>query len=381
MLIAVLLLNVVIAGNASDGVFQIKRTVVVSGLANPWDMAFLNAHEAVVSEKNGGLKRVNLTTGAVYDIKGLPNDVEHIKPEDRRDNSGLFGVALHPDFERNGFVYLAYSASKGVLSTTQLIRAKLQADQLQQIEVLLTATPFSEDRFHYGGGLVFGMDGKLYMTVGERYFNEIDQPLVPVAQDVKDRRGKIYRINADGSIPDDNPDFGAGAVPGVYAIGIRAAQGLTVHPVSGDVWFTEHGPRQGDEINVLKAGANYGWPNKTTGSYRNENYMPRHVEGAVYTDPVWSWPQTVAPTGLTFYTGAEFPHWRGSLLVAGLSAGSLWRLTVQEQKVKSLQQLFVDERVRLRNVKQSPDGRLYVLTDEMNGRILRIDAVTEKDLP
>ena len=364
----------------SEGAVSVKRTTVAQGLANPWDMAFISANEAIVTEKNGGLKRVDLTTGEIQVIQGLPDDVEHIKPEDRRDNSGLFGVVLDPDFKNNNLVYVSYSAGKGGLSTTQLMRAQLKQNQLQNIHVLLTAEPFSADRFHYGGGLVFGADGRLYMTVGERYFREIDQPPLPVSQDITDRRGKIYRINPDGSIPEDNPVLGEGAVPGIYAWGIRAAQGLTLNLLTGDIWFSEHGPRQGDEINLLSAGANYGWPNRTTGSYRDQNYIPKSVEGAVYTDPIWSWPQTVAPTGLTFYTGEQFPHWHGSLFVAGLSAGSLWRLSLQGQQVKSLEQLFVDEPVRLRNIKQSPDGRLYMLTDEINGRILRIDQYMEKDL-
>ncbi|WP_395377298.1 PQQ-dependent sugar dehydrogenase [Marinicella sp. W31] len=368
------------SGSVDANAFKVKRTTVVQGLANPWDIAFINADEALVTEKNGGLKRVNMSTGEVNNIAGLPLDVEHISPTDRRDNSGLFGIALDPDFSRNKYIYLAYSAGLGGLSTTRLIKAKLQRDQLQDIQVLLTAEPFSIDRFHYGGGLVFGVDGKLYLTVGERYFNEIDQPSLPVAQDIQDRRGKIYRINSDGSIPKDNPVLGQKAVPGIYALGIRAAQGLTVHPTRGEIWFTEHGPRQGDEVNVLAAGANYGWPNKTKGRYRNQNYLPKHIEGAVYTDPVWSWSQTVAPTGLTFYSGSEFPHWHGSLFVAGLSAGSLWRLSFQGQQVKAVQQLFVDDPVRLRSIKQSPDGRLYMLTDEINGRILRLDLNKEKGL-
>jgi glucose/arabinose dehydrogenase len=221
--------------------------------------------------------------------------------------------------------------------------------------------------------MTFGLDGKLYFTIGERLFNEKDEPALPIAQNVEDKRGKIYRINPDGSIPRDNPDFGPGAVPGLYAIGIRAAQGITCNPVTNKIWFSEHGTHQGDEINVLAPHANYGWPVKTTGKYRYTEYVPPVIHGA-FTDPVWSWLHTVAPTGLLFYTGDEFSSWKNNLLVAGLSRGSLWRMTIEGDRVKSAEELFVDDRKRLRKVVQSPGGKLYVLTDEIHGMLIRIRA-------
>lgn len=355
---------------------EATRVVVASGLAHPWDMAFLSAREALVTEKQGGIKRVDLLDGSQRTIRGLPADLDNLRRDDPRDNSGVFGIVLHPQYADNGWIYIAYSAldpsSDVVATATKVIRARLSGDTLIDRETLLVGEPYSGDRFHYGGGLVFGRDGKLYITLGERFFNEADQPALPVAQDSADPRGAIHRINADGSPPADNPDWGEGAPPSLYAQGIRAAQGLALHPDSGEIWFSEHGSRQGDEINVLSAGANYGWPIVTSGSYRNRDYQPPQLPGVAFTPPLWSWDETVAPAGLAFYTGSEFAAWRGSLFVAGLSRGSLWRLQLQGRRVVSAEKLFDDEPVRLRQVKQGPDGRLYLLTDESDGRILRL---------
>ena len=351
------------------------QTTIAGGLAHPWDMAFLSASEALVTEKDGGLQRVSLTTGAVSPIAGFPDDLDNIRRGDPRDNSGMFGVVLDPAYAENGWIYVAYSAGDAAGTATRVIRARLDADDaLNDIEEVFLATPLSTDRFHYGGGLVFGADGKLYVTIGERFFNERDQPALPVSQDPADARGKIYRLNPDGSIPEDNPAFGAGATPGLYAMGIRASQGLTLNPASGVIWFSEHGSRQGDEINILRPGANYGWPVRTIGAYRNADYVPPSLDDRSYADPAYAWEETTAPTGLAFYTGSDFPQWRGDLFVAGLSRGSLWRLDIEGETVRSAERLFEDAPVRLRNVKQSPDGKLYLLTDEADGRIIRIDA-------
>jgi len=258
------------------------------------------------------------------------------------------------------------------MRTTKIIRAVLKNNSLQQVKTLFVAEPYTHERYHYGGGMVFGKDGKLYFTIGERLFSEKDQPVVPIAQDIQDRRGKIYRINPDGTIPDDNPDFGAKATPGLYAIGIRAAQGIALDTLSGKIWFSEHGTHQGDEINVLKAKANYGWPMKTTGKYRYAEYAPQAIPGNNYSDPAWFWLQTVAPTGLHFYSGNEFAAWNRNLLVGGLSRGSLWRMVIEGETIKSAEELFTDERLRIRKVAQSPAGKLYILSDEVNGKIIRI---------
>lgn len=348
-----------------------EKEVVLTGLNRPWSMAFMSEEEVLISQKEGDLLRVNLQTKTRTPIKNFPTDaVDSLAGFG--DNTGKFEVLLDPNFAQNKFIYLSYAAKGEGGKTTKVIRATLENDALSNVKTLLVASPYTHNRHHYGGGMVFGYDGKLYITIGERLFTEQDEPALPIAQNVQDRRGKIYRINSDGTIPNDNPDFGPNAVKGLFAIGIRAAQGLAMHPTTQAIWFTEHGTHQGDEINVLKAGANYGWPIKTTGKYRYDGYAPPQLKDSTYTNPVWHWSHTVAPTGLVFYKGEEFPAWKGSLLVPGLSKGSLWRISIEGETVKSAEELFLDSRVRARKVVQSPLGRLYLLTDEANGQVIRI---------
>lgn len=370
------------------------KETIIDGLSRPWSMAFLSENEVLLSEKDGDLLRIDLITKEKYIIKGFPNDRTDSLSYKKADyplgifpsglpdgakvtyNAGILEVVSDPNFPSNQFLYISYTAKGEGGATTKVIRAQLENDSLTNIKPLLLALPYSHGLFHFGGGMTFGPDGKLYVTVGERLFNEDNQPETPIAQDLTDGRGKIYRLNSDGSIPDDNPDFGPDAIPGLYATGIRAAQGITVEPRTGNIWFSEHGTNQGDEINLLKKGTNYGWPIVTTGTYRGDKFVPKKVEGIDYTDPVWYWKHTVAPTGLTFYTGDEFPEWKNNLIVPGLSRGSLWRIRIEGETVKSMEELFLDNRQRSRKAIQSPEGKLYILTEDMadrkNGKIIRI---------
>ncbi|TRX62593.1 PQQ-dependent sugar dehydrogenase [Fulvivirga sp. M361] len=349
------------------------KEVVFNGLKHPWSIAFLSEEEALVTEKDGDLVKVNLSTKAKQVIQGFPTDLtDSIRIKRHGDNSGIFEVVIHPDFDTNAYIYLSYAAKRsGEGTTTKVVRARLDGTSLHDVITILEAGPFTREYYHYGGGMVFGADGKLYITVGERLFWEKDEPEIPIAQDVKDKRGKIYRFNSDGRVPKDNPDFGEGAVPGLYALGIRAAQGIAMQPVYGNLWFSEHGTIRGDEINLLKPGANYGWPLTTSGELRSKDYVPPKLEVDL-TPPTWYWPHTVAPTGLTFYTGDEFPEWKNDLLVPGLSRGSFWRFRIEKDVIKSAEELFLDSRVRSRKIAQSPEGKLYMLTDEPNGKIVRI---------
>ncbi len=366
-----------------------QRKVIMDGLKHPWSMDFISAEEAIVAEKDGDLLLVNLASKEKQVIGGFPDDLfttlqldvskypdgTYPKGADGRMvrwNAGILEVLLDPDFSENRTIYISYVAQKGDKYALKVIRASLENNQLQDIKTLLNPGPYVPGLFHFGGGITFGEDGKLYITVGERLFYEHLKEGLGIAQDLTDARGKIYRINPDGSIPSDNPDFGAGAVKGIYALGIRAAQGITVEPHTNKIWFSEHGTNQGDELNLLEAGTNYGWPNVTTGGYRSKDYKAADVPNAVFTDPLHYWKQTVAPTGLAFYTGTEFPEWYGNLIVPGLSRGSLWRITLDGTVVKAVEELFTDEHVRLRKATMSPDGKLYLLTDEDNGRIFEV---------
>lgn len=355
---------------ASIATPQIETTTVATGLKHPWSMAFLPGGDLLVSEKEGGLVRV-IADGTKFPIAGMPDDLDNVR-QTRGDNSGLFDVVLHPEFSRNRRLYFAYASKDPAGATTRLATARLLDDRLVDTRVLFDATPRSGERFHYGGGLLIDRSRRLYLTVGERHYHERDNPPLPTAQDPADRRGKIYRFDLDGQPAADNPDFGAGAVPGLYATGIRAAQGLAQAADGDRIWMSEHGPTRGDEINLLQPRANYGWPVKTDGTYRNTEYRPQSLPDAIYTDSVWSWnDRTVAPTGLTVYSGSQFPEWRGDLLVTGLGGGHLMRIDLDGDRVVGVDYLL--EGTRLRNVKQAPDGTLYLLTDEPEGRVLHVE--------
>jgi len=371
-MLLVRLVSLLAAVSASAAVPAIDLVTVATGLRHPWSMAFLPGGDFLVTEKDGGFVRVT-GSGTLVPIAGTPADLDN----ERRlagDNSGLFDVVLHPRFTATRRLYFAYAAKGDGGTTTRLATARLVDDRLIETTTLFEATPRSAVRHHYGGGLLIGRDGLLYLTVGERFFHERDNPPLPAAQDPADRRGKVYRFALDGSPAPDNPGFGPLAVPGLYAIGVRAAQGLAQDPGSGRIWMSDHGPVGGDELNVLEAGANYGWPIETAGRYRNADYTPgRALPDARYRAPAWAFTdRTVAPAGLVAYSGTEFPDWQGDLIIAGLSRGYLLRAEVEGERVVAIHDLMDDPRVRLRNVKQAPDGALYLLTDEREGRLIRV---------
>lgn len=364
------------------------KELVLENLAHPWSIAFINADEAFISEKDGDLLHVNLTNQSRTQIKGFPEDlftpqfiqVDKYPPRTYPNsldgktisgNGGMLDIVLHPDFDKNSQVFISYVSEIEETYALKVIRAKIVDHTLTDIKTILNPGPYVPGLWHFGGGLCIS-EQQLYITVGERLFFEDLKQGLPIAQDVEDARGAIYRLNLDGSVPSDNPDFGENAIPGMYAFGIRAAQGITPRPETKDIWFSEHGTNQGDELNLLQAGANYGWPNITTGTWRSKDYVPDTLDNPVYTDPRHYWKQTVAPTGLVFYTGNEFPLWRGNLIVPGLSRGSLWRMVLDGNTIVSAEELFLNDHVRSRKVMQSPDGHLYLLTDEDNGKLIRI---------
>ncbi|MFK7951582.1 MAG: PQQ-dependent sugar dehydrogenase [Ekhidna sp.] len=375
---------------AEEMVAQPQKEIILDGLNHPWSMAFLSETDVLITEKDGDLLHVDLHTGEQIAIEGLPKDVARAVTIDtskvakgvfpsqahgltRSFNAGWFQVLLDPDFKDNSYIYLSYAAeNKQKQSTTKVIRGVLKENKLSKVETLFEAAPYTHGLFHYGGGMIFGSDKKLYITIGERNYEEYLNPPTPLAQDVSDKRGKVIRINSDGSIPSDNPDFGPNAIDGLYAMGIRASQGLTIHPQTQDIWFSEHGTMQGDELNIMKKGANYGWPYQTSGKYRSSNYNPTIPKGLEFTNPIHFWDKTIAPTGLAFYHGRAFPQWEGDLLVPGLSRGGLWRMSIENDKVVSAEELLLNDRVRLRKVAISPKGQLYLLTDEENGKLIKL---------
>lgn len=364
------------------------KEVILDSLAHPWSMAFINQEEAFISEKDGHLLRVNLKNKERTIIKGFPDDLftplflnvseypPRLYPTSLdgqliRGNAGILDVLLHPDFNETGQIFLSYISQKDKTYALKVISAIVKDDSLTAIKTILNPGPYVPGLWHFGGGLCI-QNEHLFITVGERLFFEDYKKGLPIAQDVTDARGAIYRLDLDGSTPVDNPDLGPEAPPGMYAFGIRAAQGITTRPGTQQIWFSEHGTNQGDELNLLIPGANYGWPNMTTGTWRSPGYEPDALPNADYIDPKHYWLQTIAPTGLTFYTGTEFPSWRGNLIVPGLSRGSLWRMVLEGDTFISAEELFLDSHVRSRKAIQGPDGHLYILTDEDHGKLIRI---------
>lgn len=350
---------------------------VAAGLRHPWSLAFLPDGDFLVTEKEGGLVRVG-ADGRQAAISGLPAGIDTLRrvPDD---HSGLFDVVLDPRFIENRRLYFTYASRVDEATTTRLVRAELHGDVLAAVTPLFDATPRSVARHHYGGGLLLSREELLYLTVGDRHLSERDNPPLPVAQDPRDRRGKVYRFTLDGVPAPGNPDFGPEALPGLYAVGIRAAQGLAEDPDSGRIWMSEHGPVSGDEINPLLSGGNYGWPGETRGRHHDVDARRlRRLHGPPLVAPAWTWAdRVVAPAGIAVYTGHAFPDWYGDLLVAGLGSGSLLRMEIDGDAVADVETLWTG--TRLRNVKQSPDGTLYVLTDESDGRLLRIVASPEHE--
>lgn len=334
---------------------------IVDALEFPWDVAFIGERELLVTEKPGRLSRVDLSNGEIHPIAGVP-EVVFVG------QGGLLGVEIDPDFAANRLVYLAYSvALSPQLRTTRVSRARLDGDRLVDLEVLLTAEPARDGVNHFGGALAFDRDGLLYVAVGERKERDF-------AQDLGADLGKVHRIRADGSVPDDNPFVGdSSARPTIYTWGHRNPQGLAVHPETGAMWAAEHGPQGGDEVNVLRAGRNYGWPIICHG----EEYgggkvgIGTHREGL--EQPIHHYTPSIAPSGISFYRGDAIPSWRGSLFVAALRLTHLNRLALDGERVVSEERLFEDLWHRVRNVAQSPfTGEFFVLTE--NGTLFRIDA-------
>jgi glucose/arabinose dehydrogenase len=338
---------------------SLRLVPVVDDLEFPWDLAFTSRTEALVSEKPGRLSRIDLTTGARKPIGGVP-EVAFVG------QGGLLGVELDPAFASNGFVYLSYSiALPGETYTTRLSRARLVNDALVDLRVLLTAEPAVGGVNHFGGALEFDREGSLYLAVGERMQRHD-------AQDLGSHLGKILRLRPDGSAADGNPFAGTpGARREIFSWGHRNPQGLALHPESGELWASEHGPRGGDEINVIRAGRNYGWPLISHG----EEYeggpvgVGTHREGL--EQPVYYWVPSIATAGIGFYHGAALASWRGNLFVAGLRGTELDRLVLDGERVTHVEPLFRELWQRVRAVREAPSRELYVLTE--NGVLFRVE--------
>jgi glucose/arabinose dehydrogenase len=288
---------------------------------------------------------------------------------------GLLDVELHPEFAANRTLYLSYSKDIGDgLSTTAIARAVFDGRSLFDVEDIFVANTRSTSVVNFGGSMVFGPDGKLYITIGERQEQER-------AQDTLDHGGSVLRLNDDGSVPADNPVVGnAGFAPEIFTYGHRSPQGLAVHPDSGEIWEHEHGPLGGDELNVLVAGANYGWPLVSYGLDYDGTQITETGQTAMdgLEPPLAYWVPSIAPSGLSFYTGAAFAAWQGNALVGSMmrgrvrGSGHFQRLSFENGRAITREPILLELRQRIRDVREGPDGLIYVLTDENPGVLLRL---------
>lgn len=344
---------------------RLTHTVVAEGLQNPWGLALLPDGRWLVTEKPGRL-RVVTAEGQISDpVQGLP-------AVDARGQGGLLDVITGPTFGQDRLIYWSYAEPRQGGNGTAVARGRLSDDlsRVENVQVIFRVEPTYDGDKHFGSSLAFAPDGTLFITVGERS----DKPMRPQAQDLGSHLGKTIRINADGSVPQDNPFVGqAGARPEIWSFGHRNAQGVAIQPGTGAVWTVEHGARGGDEVNLDKAGLNYGWPDAAYGiEYAGGAIGEGATQHPGTEQPVYYWDPVIAPGGATFYEGAMFPGWNGNLLVAGLREKHIARLVIQNDRVVGEERLLSDLGERIRDVAVGPDGSVWAISDERNGKLVRL---------
>jgi glucose/arabinose dehydrogenase len=347
---------------------KIRVSAVATGLVNPWSLAFLPNGDILVTERAGRLRIVRSGVLDPTPIAGVP--VPHVAAL-----AGLLEIALHPRFAENRVVYLTYSKGRAEdkRSTTALARATFDGKALVGVKDIFVANTWSVSNTNYGGRIAFDRAGFLYLTVGER--QEQDR-----AQKPEEHAGKVLRLRDDGTAPPDNPFAGkAGYQPEIYSTGHRSPQGLTFHPDTGALWENEHGPLGGDEINIVLPGRNYGWPLVTFGTDYDGSKIADATWRADLEPPFIYFVPSIAISGMTFYTGDRFPNWKGNLFVGAMfegrtrGTGHVRRITFNQGRPIQREPILHELRQRIRDVRQGPDGLLYLLTDEPNGAVLKLE--------
>ena len=326
---------------------QVIPKLVVPELKIPWGFDFLPDGGLLITEKSGEL--ILFKDGEKTLIAGVPE----VKVMGQ---GGLMDAVLHPDFKENHWIYLSYTSAEGAGSggNTAILRAELRGNQLQQQQVLYKGTPNSGKPFHFGSRVVFDDQGYLYFSIGDRG-NRDENP-----QDITRDGGKIYRINDDGTIPSDNPFVGRdGAKEAIYSYGHRNPQGMVKHPLTGEIWIHEHGPRGGDELNIIKKGKNYGWPVITYGINYSGTKITDETSRPNMEQPIYYWVPSIAPSGLEIINSEKYPEWKGNVLAGSLSFQYLERLVLENNTVVYREKLL-DGMGRVRSVKQGPDGYIYI---------------------
>jgi glucose/arabinose dehydrogenase len=354
-----------------------RVVTVVEGLENPWSIAFLPSGEMLVTERPGRLR-------IVRNGRLLPDPVPGVPAVFARGQGGLLEVMPHPMFASNRLLYLSYSKpnAEGSGATTAVARARLENDRLTNVEDIFVAD--SRGAGHYGSRLAFDRNGFLFITIGDRQApptGGLSELEAHPAQDLSNHHGTIVRLHDDGRVPADNPFINReGARAEIWSYGHRNPQGLAIHPETGDVWANEHGPQGGDELNLIRPGANYGWPVIGFGvNYRSGSAIHVGTHRPGMEAPVHVWVPSIATSGLLVYTGDRFPYWRGNLFVGGMAGEQLARLVLDGQRVVH-EETLVRRMGRIRDVRQGPDGYIYLAIDDRGGDktpILRLEPVGE----
>lgn len=338
--------------NINEPEMTYDHELVVGELNIPWGMTFLPDGSMLITEKSGEL--IHFQNGEKQQITGAPEVYN-------RGQGGFLDIVLHPDYENNGWIYMTYASSQGEGEggNTTLARAKLQGNQLTDHEVLYKATPNTTRGQHFGSRIVFDNEGYLYFTIGDRGAREVNP------QDITRDGGKVYRLNDDGSIPQDNPFVGQpDAKEAIFSYGHRNPQGIILHPETGEVWVHEHGPQGGDEINVVKKGANYGWAEVTYGENYGGGAISDQTTREDVEDPIYQWTPSIAPSGMAYVTSDKYPNLKGNLLVGSLKFQYLEHLVMDGKEVTEREKLL-EEIGRVRDVVQAPDGNIYVSVENM----------------
>ena len=344
---------------SNDHSFRLVK--VVEGLEQPWSLAFLPDGRMLVTEKAGRLRVVSKGALDPKPIDGLPEVTVH-------GQGGLQDVVLHPQFDQNQLIYFSYAARGPDGVGTELARGRLVGQRLENVQVLFRQTPKGTRGAHFGGRIVFDRAGFVYLTLGDR--GEMDR-----AQRPDDHAGSVIRLHDDGRVPRDNPFVNRhGWRPEKFDLGHRNQQGAALHPNTGMLWTHEHGPQGGDEINVIRPGRNYGWPIITYGAnYGSGTRIGEGTRKEGMEQPVHYWVPSIAPSGMAFYSGDKFPKWNGDLFVGALKDQMLVHLKLDGEKVVSEQRLLKGALGRIRDVRVSPDGLIYLLTDERAGVLARLE--------
>jgi glucose/arabinose dehydrogenase len=341
----------------------LKPVIVARGLVNPWSVAFLPDGRMLVTERPGRLRLVTPEGRLSDPLAGLP-------PVAAGGQCGLLDVLPDPDFKDNARLYWSYAEAGEGGNSTAVARGRLDGQRLVDVKTLFVQQPKVASSNHCGGRLVFDRQGRLFLTLGDRFSRKDD------AQVGDNHLGKIVRIDVDGRPPADNPFVGQpGFRPEIWSLGHRNVQGAALHPDSGELWASEHGPQGGDEINRVLAGRNYGWPLLTFGrNYGSGTRIGEEGPKAGFEQPLKTWlPTSIAPSGMAFLTSERYPGWKGSLFIGALRGEALIRLTLDGNRVVGEERLMSSLNARIRDVRQGPDGWLYLLTDNADGRLIRIE--------